>query len=155
MNLLILFIILNIINVVLQTTKSILTIKCGKTIAALANAISYGFYTVVIIYMVCDLPLMAKVLIVAACNFVGVFVVKLIEEKSRKDKLWKIEFTVPTQDAERLDYILGDYPHSFIKLSPKHTIFTVYCETSEESSAIKKYIDIYDAKYFVTESKVL
>ena len=56
--LLILFIVLNAINVVIQTIKSLCTINCGKTIAALVNALAYGFYTVVVIYMVCDLPLL-------------------------------------------------------------------------------------------------
>ena len=42
MNLLILFVILNIANVIIQTIKSICTIKCGKTAAALVN--SLGLY---------------------------------------------------------------------------------------------------------------
>lgn len=95
MNLLILFILLNVANVVLQTAKSICTVKCGKMVAALANAVAYGLYTVVIIYTVCDLPLIAKVVIVAAANFVGVYVVKAIEQKMEKDKLWKIEMAIP------------------------------------------------------------
>ena len=78
--LLILFIVLNAINVVIQTIKSLCTINCGKTVAALVNALAYGFYTVVVVYMVCDLPLLWKVLIVGACNFVGVFLVKRSEE---------------------------------------------------------------------------
>ena len=52
MNLLILFIVLNIANVILQTAKSICTVKCGKLVAAIANAIAYGLYTVVIVYTV-------------------------------------------------------------------------------------------------------
>ena len=49
MNLLLLFIILNIINVVVQTAKSIITIKSGKIVASIVNAVAYGFYTVVLI----------------------------------------------------------------------------------------------------------
>ena len=75
-NLLIIFIILNILNVIIQTVKSLCTINGGKIVAAVANAIAYGFYTIVIIYMVCDLPLATKVVIVAICNFIGVFFVK-------------------------------------------------------------------------------
>ena len=93
--LLITFIVLNIVNVIIQTVKSIATIKCGKCWAAAVNAIAYGLYTVVVVYTVCDLPLCLKVTIVALCNLVGVFTVKFIEEKSRKDKLWKVEATIP------------------------------------------------------------
>ena len=45
MNLLLVFIILNIINVVLQTVKSLATVKCGKGVAAIVNALAYGLYT--------------------------------------------------------------------------------------------------------------
>jgi len=36
------FIILNIVNVILQTCKSLATVKCGKFGAALVNAVAYG-----------------------------------------------------------------------------------------------------------------
>ena len=43
--LLIIFIVLNIFNVIIQTVKSIATVKCGKGAAALINAVAYGLYT--------------------------------------------------------------------------------------------------------------
>ena len=86
MNLLVLFIILNIMNVVIQTAKSLVTVKCGKGVAAAINALAYGLYTIVVVYMMCDLPLFLKAFIIAMCNLVGVYIVKLIEEKSTKDK---------------------------------------------------------------------
>ena len=155
--LLVLFIVLNAINVVIQTIKSLCTINCGKTVAALVNALAYGFYTVVVIYMVCDLPLLWKVLIVGACNFVGVFLVKLVEEKARKDKLWKIEATIPTKYTETVDYNLDNHfvPHSYVKLSDKHTVFYCYCATQNDSKIVKKILDNYEARYFVSESKNL
>ena len=94
MELLIIFIALNIVNVILQTVKSLATVKCGKVAAAIVNAVAYGLYTIVLVYTMCDLPLMWKASIVALCNFIGVYVVKLIEEKARKDKLWKVEATI-------------------------------------------------------------
>ena len=155
--LLVLFIVLNAINVVIQTIKSLCTINCGKTIAALVNALAYGFYTVVVIYMVCDLPLLWKVLIIGACNFVGVFLVKWVEEKARKDKLWKIEATIPTKYIETVDHNLDNHfvPHSYVKLSDKHTVFYCYCATQNDSRIVKKILDNYEARYFVSESKNL
>ena len=155
--LLVVFIVLNAINVVIQTVKSLCTINCGKTVAALVNALAYGFYTVVVIYMVCDLPLLWKVLIVGACNFVGVFLVKWVEEKARKDKLWKIEATIPTKYIETVDYNLDNHfvPHSYVKLSDKHTVFYCYCATQNDSKIVKKILDNYEARYFVSESKNL
>lgn len=149
------FVILNIVNVIIQTVKSIATVKCGKTAAALVNAVAYGLYTVVVVYTVCDLPLWLKVVVVGVCNLVGVFAVKWGEEKARKDKLWKIEVTVPTKYADAVDFDLRTIPHSYIKISPKHTLFNVYCDTQAESTKVKNIVEQYDAKYFVAESKVL
>ena len=81
MKLFILFVVLNVINVVLQTAKSIATMRCGKTVAAVANAVAYSLYTVVIIYTNCELPLFAKVAVVGVTNLIGVYIVKAIEEK--------------------------------------------------------------------------
>ena len=155
--LLVLFIVLNAINVVIQTIKSLCTINCGKTVAALVNALAYGFYTVVVIYMVCDLPLLWKVLIVGACNFVGVFLVKWVEEKARKDKLWEVRATVYEPYTESLHHDLesADIPHNYIPNIGKYTIFNIYCETQEESKRVKGLLDYHKAKYFVSESKTL
>ena len=153
MKLLILFIILNVANVIIQTVKSIATIKCGKTVAAVVNAVAYGLYTVVVVYTVCDLPLWIKVLVVAVANLVGVYVVKWFEEKSRKDKLWKVECTIPTQYTNAVDFDLKSVPHSYITISDKHTLFNFYCATQKDTQKVKDITKQYDAKYFVTEAK--
>lgn len=155
--LLTLFIILNVVNVIIQTVKSIATIKCGKTMAAIVNAIAYGLYTVVVVYTVCDLPLWLKVIVVGAANLIGVYIVKYFEEKGRKDKLWKVEATVSAQYAERLHNELSvvKLSHNYIDNIGKYVIFNVYCETQADSIEAKKLLDYYHAKYFVSESKVL
>ena len=156
MELLIEFIILNILNVVIQTVKSIVTIKCEKGIAAIVNAIAFGLYTVVTVYMMCELPLGTKALVVALCNLVGVYVVKLLEEKARKDKLWKVEVTLKPQYAEKIGSMLDelDIPYNWIDVE-KWYLFNIYCATQKESAMVKDILNKYKAKYFVTESKVL
>lgn len=155
--LLIIFIILNIFNVITQTVKSIATVKCDKIVAAIVNAVAYGLYTVVTVYMLCDLPLAWKAFIVAMCNLVGVYAVKALEEKARKDKLWKVEATVSAQYAERLHNELSivKLSHNYIDKIGKYVIFNVYCETQADSIEAKKLLDYYHAKYFVSESKIL
>lgn len=154
--LLLLFIIMNIVNVIIQTVKSIATIKCGKTAAAIINAVAYGLYTYIVVLTMCDLPLLAKCLIVAGANFVGVFVVKLIEEKSRKDKLWKVEATVSREVA--LDLVrklkANDLPYNYVDIN-KYYLFNVYCATQAQSAKVKEVLNTYNAKYFVSESKTL
>ncbi len=155
--LLIIFIILNVVNVIIQTVRSIATIKCGKTAAAIVNAIAYGLYTVVVVYTVCDLPLWIKVVIVGGANLIGVYVVKWLEEKSRKDKLWKVEATISDEHTNELRKDLKNAGLSFnyILGIGKYTIFNIYCETQEDSNKAKFILSQYDAKYFVSETKNL
>lgn len=155
--LLTIFVLLNVVNVIIQTVKSIATIKCGKTVAALVNAIAYGLYTVVVVYTVCDLPLWLKVIVVGVANLIGVYAVKYFEEKGRKDKLWKVEATVyePYTESLHNDLKKVELPHNYIEEIGKYTIFNVYCETQEDSRKAKEILDYHKAKYFVSESKIL
>lgn len=157
MNLLIVFIFANIINVIIQTIKSICTIKCGKGIAALVNALAYGFYTYIVILMIADLPLLTKCLIVGLCNLIGVYIVKWAEERARKAKLWKVELTVRNEEAQKLHEDLSRFniPHNYIPNVGKWTIFNVYCATQKESHFTKEIANRAHAKYFVTETKEL
>lgn len=156
--LLIIFITLNALNVVIQTVKSICTIRCGKLVAAIVNALAYGLYTVVLVYMVCDLPTWAKALIVGICNLIGVYVVKLLEERFQKEKLWKVELTIPTEQNENFLSMLNtlNIPYNFAQDNTKKFIlFNIYCYTKQDSRLIKELADKHNAKYFVSETKTL
>lgn len=155
-NLFLTFVVLNIFNVVIQTVKSICTVKCGKGVAALVNAIAYGLYTIVTVYILCDLDLYLKAGVVAACNLVGVYVVKWAEEKSRKDKLWKVEATVnPIEGNAIKDFCeTNNIPFSYIDIE-KYVLFNFYCATQKESALVRTVLNEHNAKYFVSESKTL
>ena len=157
MKLLIIFIILNIANVIIQTVKSLVTVKAGKGMASIVNAIAYGLYTIVTVYLMCDLDLWLKALIVALCNLVGVFIVKLIEEKTRRDKLWKIETTVLNGYKKDICTLLvkADIPFNYIEGVGKYTVFNIFCATQTQSSAVREILKKYKVKYFVSESKSL
>lgn len=158
--LLLIFIILNIANVIIQTIKSIATLKCGPGVAAIVNAIAFGLYTIVTVYMLCDLNLWLKALIVALCNLVGVYVVKWAEVKARKDRLWKVEATIPNQGifAENDDCLIelknANIPMNYIDIN-KYILVNCYCATQAESKIVKGILNKYNAKYFVSESKTL
>ena len=158
MEMLIIFIVLTILNVVIQTIKSIATIKCGKWVAALINAVAYGLYTYVIFFTSSEgIDLHAKAVITAFANLVGVYVVKLIEEKARKDKLWKVEATVPKDRLAELSAVLEEYnlPYNCLRTTGDYAIFNIFCATQEQSKFAKLALDGHFAKYFVSESKTL
>ena len=155
-----LFVVLNIVNVIIQTIKSIVTIKCGKWMSSLVNAVAFGLYTVVVVYTVCDLPLWLKVVVVAITNLIGVFIVKWCEEKAHKDRLWKVEATLHNQgiEAKNDDCIIelkeNGISFNYIE-NEKYIIVNCYCPTQKESIIVKKILNKYNAKYFVSESKIL
>lgn len=159
MNMLILFIVLTIVNTIIQTVKSIATVKCGKTAAALINAFAYGLYTYVIIFTSAEgLNIHTKAIITALANLVGVYVVKLIEEKGRKDKLWRIEATF----AHKENFIhnlkvwaeINHIAINYIDIE-KYYIVNFYAPTQKESAVIKEFVTRFNGKYFVSESKTL
>jgi hypothetical protein len=155
---LLVFVLLNVANVIIQTVKSIATIKCGAWAAAIINAVAYGLYTIVVVYMTADgLGLFWKAIIIGIANLVGVYVVKLVEAKKRKDKLWKVEATVLRGHTTALHCALVDaeVPHNYLENVGKYTLFNVYCETQADSARAKEVLDRFGAKYFVAESKTL
>lgn len=155
--LLIIFIILNVVNVVIQTVKSIATIKCGKWGAALVNALAYGLYTFVVIYMTIDgLSIWLKAGIIAVANLIGVYVVKVIEEKREKERLWKVEMAVPTNRIEwvKVKLTKAKIHNNYVTVG-QYTMFNCYCYTKSETRIVRDIGKEVEAKYSAYESKVL
>ena len=100
------FVILNFVNVLINTARSLTTVKGGKWIASLMNALCYGYYTVIIVITATyEMPLALKIVAVAIVNFVGVFAIKLGEEKITKEKLWIYNATAKVPNNELLKVI--------------------------------------------------
>jgi uncharacterized protein YebE (UPF0316 family) len=155
METLIIFTILSIINVITSTIRSIVTVKGGKWSSSLISAGYFAFYNVMLIYTVAEFPLWQKIVVTFGCNLVGVFVVKLIEEKARKDKLWQLSITVPIKYTSALhhDYKTINLPHNFVEAG-KWSVFTVYCEQQKDTLAAVDIAKQYGAKMFATENKL-
>lgn len=151
------YVFFNVLNVIIQTAKSIVTIKCNKYVASIVNAVAYGFYTYIIILTTAEIDLWFKISVVALANLVGVFVVKWVEEKKRKEKLWKIEFTVKGTLTNTIDELLrlAKIPHNYIDKVGNYTVFNAYCATQKESESVREIINKYNARYFVSETKNL
>ena len=90
-------------------------------------------------------------------SFSAVYPRLFFEEKKRKSQLWKIEFTVNGTLTHTVDELLklAKVPHNYIEKVGKYTIFNPYCATQKESQSAKEIIKKYNAKYFVSETKIL
>lgn len=146
------YIVFNVLNVIIQTVKSIVTIKCNKYIASIVNAVAYGLYTYIIVLTNADIDLWFKIIVVALANLVGVFVVKWFEEKNEKEKLWKIEATIT--DLKCYEQLVDlKIPCNCLHTTGKWFIVNCFCDTKEQTKTAKKVLEIYNAKYFISESK--
>ena len=157
MKFLIIFIILSFVNVTFSTIRSILTIKGGKVIASLTSGGYFAFYNIMLIYTVADFPMWEKCIITFVCNVVSVYLVKHFEEKMRKDKLWKIETSVPVEKKEDMIKLLDtkDISYNYVEGAGDYIVFNIFSKTQEDSHNAREIIERFDVKYFVTESKIL
>ena len=158
MGLLTLFVVLTIINVILNTARTIITVKGGMFWSSFISALAFGFYVAVIVWTMCDLPLWVKVAVTALANFIGTYFVKYIEMKMRKDRLWLVDVVLTGPQIYAAKSYLDGWKIQYIEIPISHSDssqFHIYSKTKEESSNIRTMLREYDAKYIVVESKSL
>lgn len=157
MNFLLLYCALAFINVVIQTIKSLCTIKCSTFVSAAVNAIAYGLYVYVIFYTNAEgLNLVSKAMITAAANFTGVYLANFLFSKVfAREVEWVVNVSVPN---EKTNEFMGDLNvnkliyHSYGWNSDcEYSLFTVYCPTSKDSTNLKKILP-EGSKYNISES---
>ena len=154
MNALILFIVCTFASVVIGTVKSVMTIRGTKLSASIWNAMNAGLYSfIVILTATAELTIGEKIIITSGCNLIGVYIVKLIEERMRKERVWKIEMSIHTEDLDTLDTALKAIaiPHNYMIVG-KHTVFNCYCETKQQTSDVLELGKIVNAKCFANET---
>lgn len=154
MSFLITFIVLSVINVIFSTVRSIVTIKGGKMLASLISGGYFAFYNIVLIYTVADFDMLQKCIITFATNVIGVWIVKFIEDKMRKNEIYKVEATVKkVYFAKMVDCLEAfNISYSFIDID-KYYIFNIYCDTSKQVKLLKDILKDCKAKYFVDGGK--
>lgn len=161
-----LFLVLQLVNVVLSTIKSFLTIKGNKWSAVIANAIYFGYYTFIIkaignsdtfdiFGMQVDGTITIAVITIIT-NFIGVYVSLTLMEKLRKDRLWLLKATVKENQCQALVNDLVKANLSFIVLHcnwNKVKPIDVYLYNKNETTICKNIIKKYDSvKYCVIET---
>ena len=156
--LLALFVGLTVVNVVLQTARVIVTVKGGLFWSSLISSIAFGFYTIVIIYTVCDLPMWMKATVTAVANFVGTYFVKYVEMKVRRDRLWMVDVVLTGHQIYAAKSYLDPWKIQYTEIpisNSDSSQFHIYSKTQDESRHIRDLLKTYNAKYVVVESKSL
>lgn len=148
----ILFFILNLINVILGTMRSILTVKSTPFISMIINTVSYTFYSG-IVKMVSGQDMTIVLITTALTNIIGVYIARFILDRTKKDKLWRISATVyHNVKIEPITSKLKEYniEYNVIKID-NASILDIFSKTQGESTLIKEILDKPDIKYHVIE----
>lgn len=156
---LILFTLLTVFNVVLQTIKSLCTVKCKTSISALVNAIAYGLYVYVIIFTTSDgIPTFLKALITAAANYAGVYIANYLFNKLfNADVKWKVEISIPISKRDTFIELLEENELEYYKIGTYQDLnaidwlcYSVFCPDKEASKTLKRIMPP-QAKYNIAE----
>lgn len=152
----IIFFIITLVNVILSTVKSILTVKASRKVAALINAIAYGFYAVVVKQMA-TVSTSTVVIVTVLCNLIGVYFSMWLLEKFKKDVLWKITVIpkIDAADALKAKLIENGLGFNFYPINTKYGSqigFDIFSATQEESKIIKDiFQEVGMIKYYILE----
>lgn len=144
----VIFIILNLINVVLQTLKSILTIKSTPNVASLINAMTFGFY-VIVIKELANFDMVTTVIITIIANLIGVQIATFLVSKFTKDQLWKI--TVVSDNIFDTEYIKNklqsaDIGFVAISVNGNGTVIDIYSYDHLQTETIQTILNKTKAK---------
>lgn len=155
MNAILIFTIATIINVTLSTIRSLCTIKGGKWLSAITNAVCYGFYPLIVMLTAKDtVSIVVNMAITAVANFVCVWLIKFVEEKAKKDKMWKVEMAIPKEEKDLVCGLLHrkGIPHNYVEVG-SWIMFNCYCDHQEDTQIcvdtakrLKGKISAYESK---------
>lgn len=152
----VIFFVITLINVILSTVKSIMTVKSSRGVATIVNAIAYGFYAMVVKQMA---TVSTEVVIIATvgCNLIGVYFSLWLLDKFKKDVLWKISVVPVLDDSETLSRKLVENGLGFneYQIDTKYgekTSFDIFSENQKESKKVKEILEeVGNVKYHVSE----
>lgn len=149
-NVVIVFCICSLINVILSTLKTLIMVNAGRGSAIIINAVCYGFYTLVV-KQLGAVDYVTAVVVTILANIVGVWISYKIMDLFKKDKLWRITVTLKTVDefAECVKQ-LAKYNIGYTPIENTNSI-DIYSYNQKESSIIKNILGNYDYKYFIQE----
>ena len=148
----IIFTVCSLVNVILSTMKTILTVRSTKVVASIINAVTYGFYAIVV-KQLASLDLTVTVIVTIATNLIGVYLSMWLMDKMKKDCLWKISVT--TKDKSIVKKIENfDIEYKMSPIQYKKEIYysiEIFSKNQKDSAIIKNILNEYKVKYNVTE----
>jgi len=153
----IIFAIIQLINVSVSTIKYVLTYKASPFWAGVINALSYTISAVATKYIT-GMELEVIIPITFVCNLIGVPLGRWYLEKTEKEKLWVFNSTIKAteDDIIGLRYKLKEQGiHSTYETISENQLYAMkfFCYLKTDSDRVKQVLKSYRAKYYVVEAR--
>lgn len=166
------FLILQLINVILSTIKSILLAKGNKWLSVISNSIYYGFYVIIIkavgnaetfdVFGYTVDGTFAIAIITIITNLIGVWLSFTIMDMFRKDKLWLVKVTMNITDYNLFLYEVEELKKKNMKIrftslntyqQNDYTSLEIYLYDRNETKIVKSVLKkISSAKYCIIQA---
>lgn len=151
---LLIFIAIQLVTTIVSTAKTILTVQASKATASIVNAFSYTLGAIMT-KLITKQDLEIIIIVTFFSNLVGVYIAKLIIEKTRKTRLWIVNATVKSELREQVEKDLLDrsIQYTLLKARNNRDFFTIFSNSKGESILIKEILEKYSIKHSVIESE--
>lgn len=155
-NLVIAFFLSQLVNVILSTIKSVLTIKGTRLTAVIISTVSYTINALIVSLIGKVDDIITICIVTAITNIIGVSFSLWLLDKLRKDRLWRYSISVDSDKVDMFKIDLTDNNLKFINIGSdwdKMKLIDIFAYSKQESIIVKKLISKYKAKYTVVEPK--
>lgn len=150
----ILFISIQMLNVIISTIKSILTVNGSKLTASIINAVSYTFANIVT-KMLTEQPFEIIILTTFITNMIGVYAAKWLLEKTKKERLWTIMATLRGNNKETIETALQkrSIQYTLIPAENDRWFANIFSHSKAESAMVREILQEHNIKHTIVENQ--
>lgn len=148
------FVAIQMVNVILSTIKSILTVNGSRWMAAWINAISYTFGAV-ITKLITQQSFEVVIIVTLFTNLIGVYIAKLIMDKTRRPRLWTVSATLreTTREQVETDLRLQSIQYTLLPAMNGRYLINIFSYSKHESHIIQEILDANEVPFTITENR--
>lgn len=150
------FVAIQMLNVIISTVKSILTVNGSKMTAAVVNSVSYTFANVVT-KLLTQQPFEVIIVTTMVTNMTGVYAAKWLMEKTRKERLWTVMATLRSSNKDDVEELLKmrGIQYTLIPAENDRWFANIFSHSKAESALIREILQKWDIKHTIVENRAL
>ena len=150
------FVTIQMVNVIISTIKSILTVNGSKMTAAVVNSVSYTFANVVT-KLLTQQPFEVIIVTTMVTNMVGVYAAKWLMEKTRKERLWTVMATVRSDHKDDVEEALQrrSIQYTLVRAENDRWFVNIFSHSKAESAMIREILHQWDIRHTIVENRAL